>query len=396
MNSDKLAAHLFAVHEAYAVGAVTPEVCTHAVVQAEVARAVAEASGVLSLDDIGESIEGRPIRALRCGHGERRVLLWSQMHGDEPTGTLALLDVCALLARRRGEEAWVEEMLEEITLVAIPMLNPDGAERRRRETAAQIDLNRDALALATPEARILKMVHQQFQPHFALHLHDQDLSSVGQSPTASALALLAPAMDAKNSLTSGRLRAMSVGALLVAALERFSEGRLATFDDTYEPRAFGDNMQAWGTSTLLLESGHWPGDPAKAHVRRLNFVAILTALRAIGDGTYQEANLELYQGLRPNGKRMFHVVVRGVLLQHPSGWSHRADIGLLLEPRARAAGARAQERRLIVQEVGDLSTHSGLEVIDAQGTVLPVSAVAVEAVLSVQELHAALERGSPS
>ena len=396
MNSDKLAAHLFAVHEAYAVSAITSAECTHSVIQAELARSVEKAPGVLSLEELGESIEGRPIRAVRCGQGERRVLLWSQMHGNEPTGTLALLDVFGLLSERRGEEAWVEEMLEQISVVAIPMLNPDGAESRRRETASQIDLNRDALVLRTPEARVLKMVHQQFQPQFAIHLHDQDLSSVGQSPLATALALLAPTMDAKNSLTSTRLRAMSLGALLVSALEGFVEGRMATFDNTYEPRAFGDNMQGWGTSTLLIESGHWPGDPEKSQVRRLNFVAVLTALRAIGNGDYQDANLERYQGLRPNGKQMFDVVVRGVLLQHPLGWSHRADIGLMAEPAHRAERCPVEKRRLVVLEVGDLSTHSGLEVIDAQGTTLPVSTVAIDSVLSRDELRAVLEKGSPS
>ena len=396
MNSEKLAAHLYAVHDGYAINTISSAECIHSVVQAELARAVERAPGVLALEEIGESIEGRPIRAVRCGQGERRVLLWSQMHGDEPTGTLALLDVFGLLSERRGEEAWVEEMLEQISVLAIPMLNPDGAERRRRETAAQIDMNRDALVLGTPEARILKMVHQQFQPQFAIHLHDQELSSVGQLPTATALALLAPTMDAKNSLTSTRLRAMSLAALLVAALEGFVEGRLATFDDTYEPRAFGDNMQGWGTSTLLIESGHWPGDPEKAHVRRLNFVALLTALRGIGNGAYQEANLELYQGLRPNGKRMFDIVVRGVLLQHSSGWSHRADIGLMAEPAHRAEGRPAAKRRLIVQEVGDLSTHSGLEVIDAQGTTLPVLTAQIDGTLSREELRAALEKGTPS
>ena len=396
MNSEKFAAHLFAVHEVYALSRLTPSVCTHEAVQAELDRAVGDRSSVLRLEELGTSIEGRSIRALRCGQGERRVLLWSQMHGDEPTGTLALLDVIALLARRRGEEAWVEQMLEQIDLVAIPMLNPDGAERRRRETAAGVDLNRDALVLATPEARILKSVHAQFQPQFALHLHDQELNSVGPSPVATALALLAPAMDAKDTLTSTRLRAMSVGAVVIAAVQRFSEGRIATYDDTFEPRAFGDNMQAWGTSTLLIESGHWPGDPVKAYIRRLNFVAMLSALRAIGDGSYQEANLELYQGLQPNGKRMFSVIVRGVLLRHPSGWAHRADIGLRLESFSQGGGRPDDERRLVVQEVGDLSTHSGLEVIDAQGTALPLSAVVLEAVLTRQELHTLLARSVPS
>ena len=38
----------------------------------------------------------------------------------------------------------------------VPMLNPDGAERYARRNAQAIDINRDALQLATPEGRLLK------------------------------------------------------------------------------------------------------------------------------------------------------------------------------------------------------------------------------------------------
>ena len=78
------------------------------------------------------------------------------------------------------------------------------------------------------------------------------------------------------------------------------------------------------------------------------------------------------------------------------GWAHRADIGLRLETFSQGGGRPDDERRLVVQEVGDLSTHSGLEVIDAQGTALPLSAVVLEAVLTRQELHTLLARSVPS
>ncbi|HRO28298.1 MAG TPA: hypothetical protein PLD19_12800, partial [Luteimonas sp.] len=34
---------------------------------------------------LGESAEGRPLRHVSWGKGDTRVLLWSQMHGDEST-----------------------------------------------------------------------------------------------------------------------------------------------------------------------------------------------------------------------------------------------------------------------------------------------------------------------
>ena len=42
-----------------------------------------------------------------------------------------------------------------LTIRAIPMLNPDGAEVFRRRNAQNIDINRDTINLETPEANIL-------------------------------------------------------------------------------------------------------------------------------------------------------------------------------------------------------------------------------------------------
>ena len=53
--------------------------------------------GRVRLEEIGRSVEGRAIHLLAVGSGERRVLLWSQMHGDEPSATPALLDLAGHL-----------------------------------------------------------------------------------------------------------------------------------------------------------------------------------------------------------------------------------------------------------------------------------------------------------
>ncbi|MGE5125076.1 MAG: M14 family zinc carboxypeptidase, partial [Betaproteobacteria bacterium] len=95
--------------------------------------------GRLRLDEVGRSVEGRPLQLLTLGEGPRRVLLWSQMHGDEPSATPALLDVVDTLL-----EADPDGVLERLTLLIVPMLNPDGAERYQRRNAQGIDVNRDA------------------------------------------------------------------------------------------------------------------------------------------------------------------------------------------------------------------------------------------------------------
>ena len=59
---------------------------------------VDEAEG-LRRDEIGRSAEGRPLYAVTFGQGPATVLLWSQMHGDEPSHTMGLADLFAFFAR---------------------------------------------------------------------------------------------------------------------------------------------------------------------------------------------------------------------------------------------------------------------------------------------------------
>src|SRR5690606_10209385 len=99
----------------------------------------------------------RSIQMLKAGKGSTGVLLWSQMHGDEPTATMAIFDILNFLeARNDGLDALRNRILEKTTLYFLPMLNPDGAEKYERRNAQGIDLNRDAAYLQAPESNILK------------------------------------------------------------------------------------------------------------------------------------------------------------------------------------------------------------------------------------------------
>src|SRR5437867_4086242 len=221
-----------------------------------------KSAGLFHVRDVGTSFEGRTIRLITVGHGPTPVLLWSQMHGDESTATMAIADTlnCILRTRSRAE---IEQIISHLTIHFLPMLNPDGTARCQRRTSQRIDMNRDAIAFRTPEARILRDLHHSLLPIFVYNLHDQELSTVGTSRTLAAVALLAPAFDAESSDNDVRVRAKHLAATFAGAIHRFIPGGIARYDDEFEPRAFGDNMQKWGTSTLLVESGHAFNDPEK-------------------------------------------------------------------------------------------------------------------------------------
>jgi hypothetical protein len=361
MTPAVIAQELFDDYGAFRLDHLTPASCVHHILVNEL-QSLSRARGEpFSLSRIGESIEGRSINLILAGTGPRRVLLWSQMHGDEPTATLALLDILHLFTMR-DHPTWVDTLLQELTLCMIPLVNPDGAERRERRNAVGIDINRDARMAATPEARTLLRAHQDLQPEFGFNLHDQDLNSAGSAPAVAALALLAPPADPERTITRARLKAMRIGALISRVLDRFAGGHITRYDDTFEPRGFGDLFQGAGTGTLLIESGDWPGDPDKNFIRKLNAVAILTALHSIARCSYEDEDVEHYLTLPPNGKQVFDVLIRGLLLQHPGGWTSGTDLGLL-----RQRGTTL----LTVKDVGDLHSHGGLETSEVNNRVLP-------------------------
>jgi hypothetical protein len=364
---------------------VAPVSCKHATVHKVIDQYLARDGTVLSAEVLGTSIEGRAIRQITCGTGPAHVLLWSQMHGDETTATLALLDMFNLLSGPAASEGWMREMLTGTTLHFIPMLNPDGAERMKRLTAVGIDINRDALKLLTPEARILRDAQKRWSPAFGFNLHDQDPNSVGQSPNVTTIALLAPAADVGRTVTPGRQRAMKVAALIATVLKPYIGGHFATYDDTFEPRAFGDNIQRWGTSTVLIESGQWPDDPDKAFVRKLNAVALFVALHAIGAGSYETADLAAYNELIENGDRMLDIIVRGASVTHPSGWTGIADIGF-----TKTTVPGIVPGRYTVKTIGDLSTFGALKTLDGLPRPLDAGDISVDKSFSEDQLRALL------
>jgi hypothetical protein len=271
--------------------------------------------GRLRLEQVGRSVEGRALYLLTVGRGPRRVLLWSQMHGNEPSATPALLDVADTLLA-----ADPEGVLDRLTLLMLPMLNPDGAERYVRRNAQGIDINRDALALATPEGRLLKQLRERFRPELGFNLHDQNRrTTVGDTGVLASIALLAVAGDAQGTLTAGRARAKRVCSLLARTLGEFVPGGVARYDEDWNPRAFGDNLTAWGTPVVLIETGGLPAGLEPGDRTRLHYVGLLAALQGLARDDLAQESPALYEGLKRNGEGGFvDVLLAGGLLAQPS------------------------------------------------------------------------------
>ncbi len=308
----------------------------------------------------GTSAEGREIRQLSFGSGETTVLLWSQMHGNESTASMALADIIRFF-HDRPEHPLARRIARGATIHMIPMLNPDGAERFRRRNAQGIDVNRDARRLQTPEGKFLKAVRDAIEPEFGFNLHDQNAAvRVGRSDRTVAIALLAPAYNEARDVDAKRRRAMQVASVLVEAMDPLVGGHIAKYDDTFTPRAFGDLMAAWGSSTILIESGGWRDDPQKQHLRKTNFVGILSALDAIATGRYAQYDPDVYDNLEFNGRSVPDLLVAGGTIAVPGAPTLAADIMIRYDrPLLREDGR--------IADIGDLGDAQAQDTLRVDG-----------------------------
>jgi hypothetical protein len=320
-----------------------------------------ESQKVVGRSFLGKSGEGREISLYSIGSGGIKVMLWSQMHGDEPTATMAIADTFGFFANCPNHSV-AQTIQEKLTLLMIPMLNPDGAERFTRRTAQLIDINRDAQALETPEARILKTTRDKYKPEYGFNLHDQDTRlTVGATKKITAIALLAPAIDESRGDNVVRLRAKRTASTMVRVLNQFIPGHLAKWDDSFEPRAFGDSIQKWGTSTVLVESGGWKGDPDKFFLRKLNCIGLLSTLYAIAIGENEKSDIAVYEQIPFNMKLGCDYIIRNAAYKANNSTSPICiDVGINFEKRKNPATGNLEDIAAIV-DVGDLSTHTALE-----------------------------------
>jgi Zinc carboxypeptidase len=341
----------------------------------------------LAVTTVGESFEKRAIYQVKAGNGPAKVLFWSQMHGDEATATMALFDIFNFLqAKNDAFDDLRQRILTKTTLYFVPMLNPDGAERWQRRTALDIDMNRDAVRLQSPESRLLKNLQQTLQPLVGFNLHDQNPRyGVGRTGKQATLSFLATAFDEARSINLVRKRSMQLIAGMNRVLQPFIPGQIGRYDDEFEPRAFGDNIQKWGTTLILIESGGYANDPEKQYIRKLNFVAMLSALDAIATGSYEQENIADYATISENGRTLFDVLIRNVQTTQ-NGQPITLDLGIN-RYEINTNGANSFYYRSQLDDLGDLSTFHGLQEIDATGLTLAPAKLHSDTLNAVADLQ---------
>jgi hypothetical protein len=198
--------------------------------------------------------------------------------------------------------------------------------------------------------------------------------AVGDTGVLATISVLAVAGDEAGTVTPGRLLAKRACSAIVQTLNPFIPGGVARFDEDWNPRAFGDNITAWGTPVVLIESGGLPPGRDITDLTRLNFVAILAVLQELVRNDLADYDPGVYERLQRNRRDGWaDVVVLGGSIRQPQSPSpYRADLAFNLEvdDRDRAGCPTGRAPRSLIVEIGDAGFLGAGRVVDAGGKVI--------------------------
>ena len=264
----------------------------------------------IEIQKVGLSVEKKAINSYVFGTGKKRILVWSQMHGNESTTTKALFD---FFNRLKIEDELSKKLLSECAFCVIPILNPDGAANYTRLNANNVDLNRDAQQLSQPESKVLKSIYDSFAPDYCFNLHGQrTIFSAGFSSNSSVLSFLSPAEDVQRAVTKTRKIAMEVIVAIDKALKNELPNQISRYDDGFNDNCVGDSFQALNTPTILFEAGHYPKDYNREKTRELIYSALIAAFTAVSNRDLNGSAYQGYFSLPENQKLFFDVIIRNV------------------------------------------------------------------------------------
>jgi len=143
--------------------------------------AVDAESDRVRITEVGTSVQGRPIHLVRLAHPKPApddqiavgpvLFVVGTQHVNEPAGREAALQFLRDLAF--VEERLLPDALSTVTVLVIPTANPDGRFANTRRNADNVDINRDHLALVTPEARAIAQVIRDFRPDLVVDAHER-------------------------------------------------------------------------------------------------------------------------------------------------------------------------------------------------------------------------------
>jgi len=304
----------------------------------------------------GHSEEGRIISSFKIGSGSRKILIWSQMHGNESTTTKSIIDFINYLSQGL---TCSQLLLERCSFIIIPVLNPDGAHYYTRVNANGVDLNRDALKQSQAESEVLQAIYNRFQPDVCFNMHDQrTIFSAGDTKKPATVSFLSPSFNELRDINEVRKRSMSLISSANSILQQIIPGQVGRYDDGFNINCVGDYFQQKGTPTVLFEAGHFPKDYAREETRKYIFLALFSMLLDIAyDEPVQSESL--YHQIPENKKLYYDVILRNLKLNKKS-----TDVAIQYKEVLKDESIDFQP---VIEKIEKLTSYYGHKEIELEG-----------------------------
>ena len=313
------------------------------------------------VETIGKSVLGKPIYKLEFGTGKTKILMWSQMHGNESTTTKGLFDFINFLHSNTNES---KRILSKFTFCILPMLNPDGAELYTRENTNGIDLNRDAQNLSQPESIILRNIFNEFQPHYCYNLHDQrTIFGVDDTGKPATVSFLAPAFNESRDINAVRLKAIHVIVAMNDVLQQYIPNQVGRFDDSFNINCVGDTFQYLNVPTILFEAGHFPHDYEREETRKYIFIALFSGIEFLHENDIVISKIDDYLKIPQNKVVFYDFVYKNVKINYDG---KDKIINFAAQYKEVLYKGKVQFEARIAQ-IGNLDNFFGHVVVDANG-----------------------------
>jgi len=260
---------------------------------------------------IGTSVLGENIYSITLGNGPKKILMWSQMHGNESTTTKAIFDLLNSFKNNN-----LDNILKACTIKIIPMLNPDGAKAYTRLNANNVDLNRDARVLSQPESKVLLDCYNAFKPDYCFNLHGQrTIFSAGNTNNVATLSFLSPSENEERDITTTRKKAMQIIVAINNMMQNQLPNQIGRYDDSFNVNCVGDSFQMQQTPTILYETGHYKNDYDREEVRYFAYQALIAGLSYIANNTITGSGYESYFEIPENQKLFYDIIIKEALIE---------------------------------------------------------------------------------
>ncbi|NRQ39091.1 hypothetical protein HII36_45805 [Nonomuraea sp. NN258] len=258
-------------------------------------RIARTSKGLVTVHRAGASGEGRDLLYAKVGTGPEVFWLQARIHGNELHSTESALQVLDHLASGDPDAKLIRERM---TLIVIPMYNPDGAEANIRQstTPARVDLNRDWENFAQPESRAWYALWQSARPRLALDLHH-----MGESPVIAGTNELNQFQIGIRPIDPSRLTAAQwltnrqMSMVSVNALSGFGQTHVAKYQDIDITNAVFSRMLLGGPGPDGSDSGFATqgaiffevrsvGQKSNGYLERLFTVPTMALLNSVARG----------------------------------------------------------------------------------------------------------------